>query len=100
MGRVETMLLHFCTQHLDAEDDVTRMRIARKCPAVLAPTRKLLGDGVWHAFHRRNPGVLREAASWSRVASRLLAQFDSEYAMEAVDRILHQYRTKDHHETP
>lgn len=91
MGRVERMLLNFCAEKWDAEDDKTRSRIARKCPAVLAPTRNLLGAGVWRAFHRRNPGVLREAAGWSFVSARLVAMFDAEDATAAVDRILFDY---------
>jgi hypothetical protein len=92
MGRVERMLLNFCTKAWDAEDEVVRNRIAKRLPAMLAPPQDLLDVGVWRCFYRRHPEPMRKAREWNRIVDRLLEQFEAEdaaaNAMNAIDQVL------------
>lgn len=82
MGRVERMLLNFCTQTWDAEDEVVRNRLAKRRP-LLAPAVPLLPVGVWRCFYHRHTEPMRIARAWNRTVSRLVGQFEAEDAASA-----------------
>lgn len=93
IGRIERMLLDFCTNKWSMEDSQTRGR----CVGRLLKTKgavvnqAIVGSNVWRCFHRRHPGAMREAKEWSRTVARLLAQFDAEdsaaAAMAAIQKV-------------
>lgn len=92
MGRIERMLVHFCTKngwtHFDSHTRgrcVARM-LKTKCTDVV--NHAIVGADVWRCFYRRHPETMHEARKWNRTIARLVAKFDCEDALAEIDRLL------------
>ena len=92
MGRIERMLVHFCSSYgWDRLDSLTRGRcVARmlktKCSDVV--NHAIVGADDWRCFYRRHPETMREARKWNRTVARLVAKFDCEDAMAEIDKMM------------
>ncbi len=94
MGRVEKMLLNFCRGDWAVADSLTRGRLIEKrlASGTWAPMAAVVAPMVWRCFYARHRDAMRECATWSRTAARLLAQIEAEdasaEAMAAINGIL------------